>query len=306
MCLLICGLLFNHTANSQQNNSEKPAWLDSLHTNVSDSFTESARWFDSFFIDQRYQPPSKASGEARIMLGWEPRSGSLNDTISSFRIRVTLPNARHRTDLIFSDQDELQQQDSPLKDHQGADTNRKSRFNLSLRWTAKHDQRSDWSQRIGIGRRLQPFVRSEYQFSFELSENSNLNWDSSAYYYSRDGFGSHLMLQYELSVDKSTLLRLESQWYFRDNQKDWLWQYNWYNYHQFDDKNAMVYGIYIEGQTKPANHVDEYLLTTRWRKNALRSWLFFEAGPFITWRKNEQYRPSIGIALHVEGYFGQD
>jgi hypothetical protein len=71
-----------------------------------------------------------------------------------------------------------------------------------------------------------------------------------------------------------------------------------------DEKNALVYGLYIEGNSQPNYRPEEYLLSTRWRKNALREWLFFEIEPFLIWRREEQFNTSIGIALRVEGYFG--
>ena len=52
-------------------------------------------------------------------------------------------------------------------------------------------------------------------------------------------------------------------------------------------------------------HLEEYLVSSRWRINALREWLFFEVEPFVTWRKDEQFATSYGISLRVEGFFGQ-
>ena len=73
---------------------------------------------------------------------------------------------------------------------------------------------------------------------------------------------------------------------------------------QMDEKNALVYGLYIEGNSQPSYRPEEYLLSMRWRKNALREWLFFEIEPFLIWRREEQFNTSVGIALRVEGYFG--
>lgn len=288
----------------QQTQVTDQAWLDSLHADVSESVNDTASWFDGFFMDEDFQLHEKASGEARIKLGWEPRSTELNQFISRFRLKVNLPNAKHQTDVVFSDYDD-DEQNSPIRTARNDAVADKNRFNLSLRWTSKHDKKRDISHRIGIGRKLQPFVKSQYRRIFELSPSSNINWETSAYFYSRDGLGAHLMLQYETNLTQTMLFRFDNHFYYRDRENDWVWQHGLYNYLQINEQNALVYGIYVEGKSQPSYRPEEYLLSTRWRMNALREWLFFEIEPFLMWRRDEQFDTSIGLAMRVEGYFGQ-
>jgi hypothetical protein len=63
--------------------------------------------------------------------------------------------------------------------------------------------------------------------------------------------------------------------------------------------------VYIEGLSRPNYRLDEYLASLRWRKHTLREWLFFEVEPFILWRRDERFSASYGIAMRVEGVFGQ-
>ncbi|MDN4502119.1 hypothetical protein QX776_06880 [Alteromonadaceae bacterium BrNp21-10] len=305
-CLAICYCLLFFPqllmAETEDPSVDYP-WLDSMHSDVSQSVHSTAEWFDSFFLTEEYTDDQKAAGEARIMLGWEPRSSSLNEFVSRFRIRVKLPKAKHQTDLVFSDFDE-EEQNTPIRIAKNNVVDDPHRFNLALRWTSKHDEKADLSHRIGIGRKLQPFVKSRYRRIFELSASSNLNWETSAYWYSRDGLGAHFMLQYETNISTTDLFRFDNHFYYRDRFNDWIWHHSAYNFHQLDSKSALIYGLYVEGNSQPNYRVEEYLISARWRKNALREWLYFEVEPFLLWRRDEDFNTSIGLAMRVEGYFG--
>ncbi|GGO65949.1 hypothetical protein [Bowmanella pacifica] len=290
-------------AEEQQNPPVDNPWLDDLQLNVSDSIDATAMWFDEFFADETMPLNEKAHGEARIRLGWEPRSRAVNEFETRFRVRVSLPNMKHQTDLIFSDYDEDEDAAS-VKAARNDAIDRRNRFSMALRWTAKKSGDMNISHRIGVGRKLQPYVKSRIRKTFGLSDINNVNLEASVYYYTQDRFGSHLMAQYEHQLAGNDLFRFDNHFYFRDETDDWIWQHGWYKYSQWDEKTAMIYGLYLEGGTRPNYRIEEYLVSTRWRKNALRKWLFFEVEPFLLWRRDEDFKVSYGLALRVEGYFG--
>jgi hypothetical protein len=277
-------------------------WLDSLHENITDSVNESALWFDEFFMLDQNSLSESALGEARIQLGWNPRSRDLSQFESRIKLRYKLPNLKNRVDLVVSDYDD-EQPDNLLQNTNLDNNNQQNRFSLALQWKAKPD--SGLSHRIGIGRRLQPFVKSRYRMVLGLSEQADLRLESSIYYYSNDGFGAELAGSYGYVFTPSSLFRFNNRFFFRDKSNDWLWQHSWQNLVQINEKNALICGLYIEGLSQPNYHLEEYLVSSRWRINALRNWLFFEMEPYVTWRKDEAFSASYGIGLRVEGYFGQ-
>lgn len=280
---------------------QKP-WLDSLHENITDSVNDSALWFDEFFMLDQNSLSQTAVGEARIQLGWNPRSRDLNQFESRIKLRYKLPNLKNRVDLVVSDYDD-EQPDNLLQKTNIEDNNQQNRFSLALQWKAKPD--SGLSHRIGVGRRLQVFVRSRYRTALGFGEHADIRMESSIYYYSGDGFGAELAARYGYVFNPTSMLRFNNHFYYRDKSKDWLWQHSLQHLIQIDEKNALIYGVYFEGLSQPNYHLEEYLVSSRWRINALREWLFFELEPYITWRKDEAFSASYGIGLRLEGYFGQ-
>lgn len=297
--------------NKEQNKQSAPEpqtselaypWLDTMHASIASSVDASALWFDDFFTLGDDENPNKARGEARIRLGWEPRTRDFSEHVSRLKIRVKLPNLKNRADLVLSDYDD----DRPEHELQASGNNnftRENRFSLALRWRAKPD--SGLSHRIGAGRGLQVFAKSRYRDAFSLSDKTILRWETSAYLYSSDGLGADFSWQLNHNANKNSIFRWNNHFYFRDRTNDWLWQHSVQKLTQFNEKNALITGFYIEGLSQPNYRLEEYLLSMKWRKNALRKWLFYEVEPFILWRRDEGFSASYGIALRLEGHFGK-
>lgn len=299
---LVQVLMANPARPASPDNAQYP-WLDELHSNVSESFNDTASWLDDFFADETFNVEQEATGRARIQLAWEPRSRDLVEFETRIRVNWKLPNFKNHVDVVFSDYDEELER-APVKAAQNDVLANQNRFNLALRWILKNDAQSIWSHRVGVGRKLQPFVRSRYAEVMALSEKNTIRMEFSSYYYAKDGFGTHLGLQYEHGLTETSFLRLDNNFYYRDETNDWLWQHGMYSMQQLNDEAALIYGLYLEGNSQPNYQITEYLVSSRWRKNALREWLFFEVEPFVLWRRSEDFSASYGVALRVEGFFG--
>lgn len=279
-------------------------WYDDLYVQISDSVNITANWLDDFFDNEDFATEEPATGGARISLGWEPRSRDLMEFESKVRVRVKLPKLKNRVDVVFSDFDEDLER-APVKAAQDEILANQNRFNLALRWTNKKSKDAIWSNRVGIGRKAKPFARTRYAKRGDFSESNRYRWEASAYFYHNDGFGTHFGLQLEQDWNKHSVIRLDNNFFFRDETDDWLWQHNLYQMYQLTSSSALVTGFYLEGLSEPNYQVREYLVSTRWRKNALREWLYFEVEPFILWHRRDDFDASYGVAFRVEGFFGK-
>ncbi|MDU0352958.1 hypothetical protein RS130_02580 [Paraglaciecola aquimarina] len=296
---LSLALIFTSSAQAQEKEQPLP-WLDSVHEGVVDSVSSTAVWFDDFFVLKDFNATQTAAGESRIRLGWEPRSRDFSKFETRFKVRFKLPNLKNRADIVFSD-DSDQESDTPLSVLRNQDTPEQNRFSLALRWKSKPD--SGFSHRIGAGRRFQLFAKSRYRQAHFLSKQTTLSWETSAYYYSRDRLGADFSWRLSYQKNEKSIIRQNNHFYFRDRENDWLWQHNLQQLKQIDENNALVSGLYIEGSSRPNYQIDEYLISFRWRRNTLRKWLFFEVEPFVMCRRDEDFSPSLGMALRFEGHF---
>ena len=298
--LFFVSIAFITNTHAQKMQQEYP-WLDNMHQSIASSVNTSALWFDEFFALEEFEKREGAFGEARIRLGWEPRSRDIVELETRFKVRVKLPNLKNRADLVLSDYDD-DRSDDDIQASGNNDLVEQSRFSLALRWRSSPE--SGLSYRIGVGRRLQPFVKSRYRNTHLLTNKTTLRWETSAYMYSNDGLGADFSWQVGYNATDYSILRWNNHFYFRDQSNDWLWQHSLQKLIQFDEKNALIAGVYIEGLSRPNYRLEEYLVSLRWRKNTLRKWLFYEIEPFVLWRRDEMFSASYGIALRLEGFFG--
>ena len=298
--LFFVSIAFITNTHAQKMQQEYP-WLDNMHQSIASSVNTSALWFDEFFALEEFEKSEEAFGEARIRLGWEPRSRDIVELETRFKVRVKLPNLKNRADLVLSDYDD-DRSDDDIQASGNNDLVEQSRFSLALRWRSSPE--SGLSYRIGVGRRLQPFVKSRYRNTHLLTNKTTLRWETSAYMYSNDGLGADFSWQVGYNATDYSILRWNNHFYFRDQSNDWLWQHSLQKLIQFDEKNALIAGVYIEGLSRPNYRLEEYLVSLRWRKNTLRKWLFYEIEPFVLWRRDEMFSASYGIALRLEGFFG--
>lgn len=289
-------------SNPEKDESIKASWLDTMHRNIAESMNESARWVDSFFYDPKLSTQERPEGEARIRLGWEPRTRDITEFEAKIRVRYKLPKMKNRVDLILSDYEDDRPEEK-IRAGRVGDVSREDRFNLALRFRKSPD--AGLSHRIGIGRRAQIFAKSRYRQHHNF-DALDIYWQSSVAYYNRDKWGADTEITFDYKLSDSTMFRFDNQFYFRDTDDNWLWQHSWQHFNHLQDDAALVLGLYIEGNSRPLYQLDEYLTSARWRKNALREWLFFEVEPFILWRRDENFSASYGVALRVEGYFNTD
>ena len=284
-----------------QQTDEEPIWLDDMHRSISESVHDSAQWLDDFFANENAQEDHDALGEVRLRLAWEPRTRELNAFDAKLKVRVKLPNLRNKVDLILSDYDD--EQEDKVEAGRDDDINRPDRFSVALRFKPRPE--SGISHRIGFGRRFQYFAKSSYKNHWNISDKTNLRYDVSVYYYNRDRFGSDFGATVDRELEDKSVLRFRNRFYFRDTTDDWLWQHSLQHLTQLSDNTALISGFYIEGLSRPNYHLTEYLVSMKIRKNSIRHWLYFDIEPFILWRKDESFSASYGIALRVEGFFGE-
>lgn len=278
-------------------------WLDDLHDDIAHSVKVSAQWFDDFFAHEDAGHNEHAKAQARIKLGWEPRSGDLTDIEARFKLRVQLPNLKNKVDLVFSDYDDDIPDEKVRAARNNQQVDQQDRFNLALRFRAK--EHKGLSHRIGIGRKFQLFARSRYRKEINFTNNLDLRWEAAIYYYSRDRFGTSTAFTLDYQASNKSIYRFDNRFYFRDKQDNWLWQHSLQKFYQYDQGSAITYGLYFEGLSKPSYRFEKYLVSVKWRQSTVREWLFYEVEPFVLWERDEGFRPSYGIALRLEGYFGE-
>jgi hypothetical protein len=278
-------------------------WMQIMHSSVSDSVYQSAYWFDSFFSDDDSEQISPQTN-ARIQLGWEPKSRHLGKVDARFRIKVRLPHFKNKVDLIFSDDrdDELSQ--LPLETVRTKPTLNDEKFAAAVRFIYSQDTDKLTDSRIGIsGGDL--FVRARHKRRFAWDDKHGFKFEPAVHYFVDDGLGARVLMEYNYQLEAHKQLRVNYSVNASEAYSGLRWKHGFYYLKQTANHRASFWGLQIEGKrnSEEGFSVDKYTLSYRLRFNAIKKWLFFEVEPFVEWPKEEDYKTTPGIALRVEGYF---
>jgi len=280
---------------------DEESWMQALHETVSNSVFQSAVWFDSFFTDEE-NPRVQPRASARIRLGWRPKARDWNDFDTRFRVKVRLPYFQNKVDVILSDDDDLNQENLPLESI--SKETQDNSFSAAIRYVHRQEEGVYTGTRIGLsGGDL--FVRGRHKRRYSWLENHGFTFEPSIYYFLGDGLGAKLLLEYDYQLSDSTQFRINYSVRGSESFSGLRWKHGFYHLNQIDTKTAAIWTFQVQGERNGDRGfvTDEYLLSYRYRFNAVKEWLFFEVEPFLEFPEEENYSTTPGIALRVEGFF---
>lgn len=278
-----------------------PGWMDEWQQSLTESMNYSVQQIDSFFAMKGSDRYEDARAQGRISLGWEPRTRDMSELDLRFKVRVRLPALQDRVDLLLSD-DEDYEQDTTLKAARQPIERRRRNATIALRYRSSEDARL--SHRIGTGRRGQVYVKSRYDDMMAFDEQLALFYDAEAYLYTRDHFGAEVGATMQYISDHDDVFRFNHRFYYRDRSEDWIWQHEGQYLQPVNDHTAMIYTLFTEGASRPDYRLNEVYLSSKWRSNPTRDWLFYEVEPFVLFLRDEDFKPSYGVAMRIEVYYG--
>ncbi|WP_018982566.1 hypothetical protein [Salinimonas chungwhensis] len=276
-------------------------WMDLWQRNLTQSMNYTVQQLDSFFALKGSNRHEDARAEGRISLGWEPRSRDLAEFDVRFKIRVQLPALENRVDLMLSD-DEDSQQNASIKAARQPIERRRRNTTIALRYRSSDNARM--SYKIGTGRRGQIYTKARYADMAAYSDQLALFYDAEAYAFTRDQFGAELGATVQFISQSEHVFRFNNRFFYRDRFEDWVWRHEAQYLQPVDNKTAVIYTLFTEGESRPNYRLGEVYTSARWRSNPTRDWLFFEVEPFVLFTRDEGFKPSYGVALRVEAYYG--
>lgn len=280
---------------------EEPGWLDSLHQSFSGSVQDTAVWFDDFFDDDLTKD-SQAKARARVRLGWEPAAGNLDAMTARFRIKVKLPALKDKVDLIFTDIPNEEVDNQPFEG-ESAELDSADELKAAVRVIHQDDSTRFFDTRLGIGSGT-VFVRSRSRRDWVWEDTYLFRIEPSISYLADDGWLGEVRGKFEVQTTPTRQWQFTQRWRIGQDFDGWRWQQGIYQVNQISEDIALIHGIVINGEVDEDKRTNRIRLGSRWRQRTSRHWMFFEIEPFFEWDRENDFDPTPGIALRVEGNFG--
>lgn len=302
----------------RENRQQNEQWIDHMQRAVTSTVDTTARWVDRFFGDPRWfddQTPDEtklATSIGRISLGpkWDEADGW--GTIASLRARFYLPRLGNRFSAMIGRLgfDEFIAGDDVSHPALIRAPDSDNEWLIGFGYDPIIQDRRKLSLGVGFrdGLNFDPYARVRYLVQNELSERSQLRWQSVGFWRNSDGFGVSQRLDYEISIGERWLGRWSGRGTLAQRIEGVRWRTSATLYYLQSDNRAYAGEIWSRGETDHAVPVEDYGFRAIYRQRYLRKWFFVEPWVGMHWPRKElhQKRESAWIAgLQFEIIFGQ-
>lgn len=280
-------------------------WMDYQHCTFSGRTIATARWVDDLFGDW-YDDQASMLVRA-ISEVTEVEGDGLN---IKFRLRASaaLPNAKQRLRLVVTD-DSDRDENVANQDVLSQINKNNNSISAALRWIpfARAGFKTDFD--LGV-RGINPpdvFTRMRVRNNWSISRNAIMRLGQT-FRYGSDSHGSSItQLDFERVMDENSVARFSSAYQYQqdDHQNGFSWGHGVSLSHALGSNKSLSYGVSLNGHTQPNWRGENYGPWVAFRSSFLRSWLFYELEPRLTYYRDRDWDSVASIILRLEIQLGK-
>lgn len=225
------------------------------------------------------------------------------DYQTGVNVKLVLPNTNNRFKfLIETEEDDDQNKESDLlgtTDNVTYATALRFQLARSERWKTTWDNGISWEgepvpfSRIRT-RRIQYYQLWHTRFYQSLYYRTNQGWGERTTYEAtrplnlRQHFRAGISASYKLNDDYFVLS-------------------NGYGiFHEISDRAVILFGFGINGDTNGIEKVNAYTISTGYRREIYRNFIFIDFIPEVSWPRDKNFEPTPAIRFDIEMIFGPE
>ncbi|MDA0321659.1 MAG: hypothetical protein O2923_02940 [Verrucomicrobia bacterium] len=303
-------LLWSHAAaalDMEKINGKARQVMDTTHAHVSSRVQRTANKIDSFFGNERIDDEAQG-GRVRVRSSLEyGERGDLNSKIK-VRAKLALPNLEERFNLVFGTEDDdgivnpiLNSDDIAGLVDEVDDADYSSALRYIIAATEKWNTSLDGGFKFRTD--VDPFGRARTRRTFEL-DGWSMRATERITWIEDDGWKSESSIAAERNLTDSLFFRAGSQATWREHKDGAELEQGLGVTYQIDDHRAVTLQGGVRSVTRPANTVEEYGASLRYRKQFYKEWLYYEIEPRASFPDERDFRFTPTIAFIVEMIFG--
>jgi hypothetical protein len=273
----------------------------------------SARWFDGFFGDIRFDQETSATyGRAGLGLTWsEYDSGQ---AITDFFARYPLPNLSRKLEVVLArdnEDDFVQDRASPVDAvPEFVSATQDQSWLAGLGYTSISTNRS--RLRFSGGLRLAwppvPYAQARYRYRYFFSEKLALRAQETVFWRRNEGFGTTTVVDLERLLGAHVLARWSTSATLSQATEGTRISSSLTLYQSLGGARALAYSALVKGSTGAPVPLERWGVRVLYRQRAWRDWLFVEVGTGVSWPRgtlSERRSASWGFGIRFEVFFGQ-
>ncbi|NTV14755.1 MAG: hypothetical protein HGA96_12625 [Desulfobulbaceae bacterium] len=280
-------------------------YLDEYHTYLLGKIKGPTIWFDNFFGDQRAEEDDLPVSFVRFRAVARYTEGEGMTFPMRLRANLNLPKINRRLRLVIfggnREEDRLRETDNNL-DPSLMGAQQEERPNLGLRYLIYKTLRDrfDFGGGLSLSSPASYNGRMRYERLIQISPLYITRFTETGFWDSQIGFGETTRLDFEKILAPQTTGRFSLFGTFAEDNPGLQWGAEINLYRQLSEQSALAFDLGAYGDGVTTGQVTNYRIASRYRRNFLRPWLFFEVEPEMIFPLIERgERDAIGIMTTV-------
>jgi hypothetical protein len=289
--------------------------LDWTRQRLFSSVCVSARWFDRFFGDERFDDVAARGAQGYAYYLAEVREGTPTTHSPGLRVRIALPNLNRRLHF-FVDRDEDRQTiagqservdsgpTSPVAPREDS-----AQFGFGYLVQKARDL---FRFRVGVRLKsgeLEPFVQGQYQHVFAQTDSTRWRFGETLFWRRTEGAGATTSLDFEAALRKDILFRWFNDATVSESTQLVQWLSGTSLYFDLGNRRAVQVQVTANGDTGEPVDVSNYGARVAYRRTLGPPWLIGEVYVGHDFPKSlpgvERLSQTFG-GFRIEMRFGRD
>lgn len=289
---------------SQASQSNSNYW-DEYHTYLLGKIKDPTLWFDNFFGDQRLEEDDLPSSFVRFRAVARYTEGEGTTFPMRLRANINLPKVNRRLRLIIfgsnAEEERLRAADdtiaASLKSEEPAE-----QTNMGLRYLIYKSvrERFHFGGGLSLSSPINYSGRMRYERLLHVDEQNIIRFTETGFWDSLVGFGETSRLDLERVLAPQTTGRFSLFGTFNEDIPRLQWGGEINLFRQLSAQSALAFDLGVYGDGSDSGQITTYRAASRYRRNFLRPWLFFEIEPEVTFPLSESgKRKAVGALTTV-------
>ena len=277
--------------------------MDEKHAGIERSILDRVVRFDNFFGNVKTENTRPPNYLIRWQNSVRMEEGSHFKYRTNVRANFVLPRISEKLRVAISGESEPEPFSAKLPEDPGNPgfdrTLAKTRLvNTELRYGVVRTPTVDVFLGAGVRlvRPLESFARSRFQYTHHLGDVSLVRFGETLFWKNTEKFGETTGIDFERLLTPKTLFRWSNAGTLAQESQGLEWGTELSLLQELSPRSAITFSGGAFGNTRPAV-VETYRILTRYRRNFLRSWLFYELEPEISWPRSPEGRYASALAF---------
>jgi len=244
----------------------------------------SARWFDRFFGEERFDEGAAKGVEGKAYYQAERRAGTPTSQTPGLRLRVALPNLNKRLHFFVDREEDRQTIAGQSEKIDSGPTSpvepREESTQFGFGYLTSLAREVLLKFRVGIrakGGRLEPFVQGQFRHVFGETGTTRWRVSETIFWRRTDGAGETTSLDFEAALRKDILFRWFNDATISETTELVQWLSGTSLYFDLGNRRAVLAQFTVNGDTGAPVDVANYGVRFAYRRSLGRPWLIGEA-----------------------------